>query len=180
MDKYFKTLGVQPGASKDELKKAYRKLATQHHPDRGGNAEVFKEVSKAYDILTGKRQLSRAERQEQARTQQAQQQQYYPAEPTYQPPKPKPKPKPRAPEYVEYEYDHYEKCSSCSGKGQLKEYCKSCHGTGNSIGGGPKNEVLLERCRTCKAKGYHVIFICESCKGQGSIFLGKFKRGYWR
>lgn len=52
---FYATLGVERTASKDELKKAYRKLAMQYHPDRNaGNAEAekkFKEVSEAYDIL---------------------------------------------------------------------------------------------------------------------------------
>jgi DnaJ-class molecular chaperone len=46
-------LGVQPGAPEEEVKKAYRKKAMEHHPDRGGNEETFKNVKAAYELLTG-------------------------------------------------------------------------------------------------------------------------------
>jgi molecular chaperone DnaJ len=54
-DELYKTLGVSKGASEDEIKKAYRKLARKYHPDRNpGDAaaeERFKEISAAYDVL---------------------------------------------------------------------------------------------------------------------------------
>jgi DnaJ-class molecular chaperone len=50
---YYKTLGVEKNASQDDIKKAFRKLAHQYHPDKqGGNAEKFKEVNEAYGVLS--------------------------------------------------------------------------------------------------------------------------------
>jgi hypothetical protein len=42
-------LGLKRGASKEEIKAAYRRLARQHHPDCGGDAEKFKELQAAYE-----------------------------------------------------------------------------------------------------------------------------------
>ncbi len=49
---YYSTLGVGKNATDDDIKKAYRKLAMKHHPDRGGDESTFKKISEAYDILS--------------------------------------------------------------------------------------------------------------------------------
>jgi len=48
----YKILGVDKNATDREIKKAFKKAALKHHPDRGGDAEKFKEVEKAKQILT--------------------------------------------------------------------------------------------------------------------------------
>jgi len=49
---YYKILGVDKNASQDEIKKAFRKLAHQHHPDKGGGDDTkFKEANEAYQTL---------------------------------------------------------------------------------------------------------------------------------
>jgi molecular chaperone DnaJ len=50
---YYETLGVDKKASKDDIKKAFRKLAHQYHPDKtGGDSTKFKEASEAYAVLS--------------------------------------------------------------------------------------------------------------------------------
>src|SRR3989339_1234378 len=49
---YYKILGVEKNATADEVKKAFKKSAMQHHPDRpGGDEKKFKEVNEAYQVL---------------------------------------------------------------------------------------------------------------------------------
>src|SRR5688572_31037407 len=60
---YYETLGLKRGASEDEVRKAYRRLARKHHPDLNpgdkASEDRFKEVQEAYDILSDskKRQM---------------------------------------------------------------------------------------------------------------------------
>jgi DnaJ-class molecular chaperone len=63
---YYETLGLQRNASEEDIKKAYRKLARQHHPDRNpGDKQAeakFKEVQEAYDVLTDKTKRAQYDR----------------------------------------------------------------------------------------------------------------------
>ena len=52
MSDHYTTLGVAKTASPDEIKRAYRKLASQHHPDKGGDVKRFQEIEEAYRILS--------------------------------------------------------------------------------------------------------------------------------
>ena len=51
MKDYYQILGIARSASADEIKRAYRRLASQHHPDKGGNKERFQEIQEAYAVL---------------------------------------------------------------------------------------------------------------------------------
>lgn len=63
---YYEILGVEKSASKDDLKKAYRKLAMQYHPDRNPNdkdaEDKFKEAAEAYEILSDDEKRSNYDR----------------------------------------------------------------------------------------------------------------------
>ncbi len=59
MENYYKILNIPKNASKDEIKKAYRKMAHQYHPDkRGGDEKKFKEINEAYQVLSDDKKRS--------------------------------------------------------------------------------------------------------------------------
>jgi curved DNA-binding protein CbpA len=49
---HYQTLGIMPSARFDEVKSAFRKLAVQHHPDKGGDSLLFTAVQQAFSILS--------------------------------------------------------------------------------------------------------------------------------
>jgi curved DNA-binding protein len=53
---YYDILGVTEKATADEIKRAYRKLASQHHPDKGGDVKKFQEIEEAYRVLSDTQQ----------------------------------------------------------------------------------------------------------------------------
>jgi len=62
MKDYYQLLGVSRNASQDEIKKAYRKLAHKHHPDKGGDEKKFKEINEAYQVLSDGEKKSQYDR----------------------------------------------------------------------------------------------------------------------
>ena len=52
MDNYYSILGVDENASNDVIKKAFRKLSMKHHPDRGGQKDIFQKINEAYQALS--------------------------------------------------------------------------------------------------------------------------------
>lgn len=62
LDTYYRILGLQPGAGKEEVKRAYRRLAKKYHPDVALDREdhiKFRQIKEAYEILTGKQSKTR-------------------------------------------------------------------------------------------------------------------------
>jgi molecular chaperone DnaJ len=58
----YGVLGLRPDAATEEIKRAYRRAAREHHPDAGGDAERFKEVTRAYEVLSDPERRARYDR----------------------------------------------------------------------------------------------------------------------
>lgn len=52
MTNYYEILGIKQNASHDDIKRAYKKLAVKHHPDKGGDEKTFQKISNAYNVLS--------------------------------------------------------------------------------------------------------------------------------
>jgi curved DNA-binding protein CbpA len=55
---YYSILGVSKTASDEEIKKAFRKKAMKHHPDRGGDQAAFQDINEAYSVLSDAKKRS--------------------------------------------------------------------------------------------------------------------------
>jgi molecular chaperone DnaJ len=62
MEDYYQILGVDRAATAEDIKKAYRRLAHKHHPDKGGDENLFKKISEAYGVLSNKEKRAQYDR----------------------------------------------------------------------------------------------------------------------
>lgn len=194
MRKLYKILGLPLGSNKPTIKKAYRKLAQKHHPDHGGSEELFKHITVAYEILSGKREPSRHERTQYGDPESSKKKvEVCEPKQTQPPPKPKitawppphlqehwkqqsrrgPSPKQTLRRMVVHDPTFYKKmtqerrCVVCNGTGKSKLCCKECDGTGNIVVTHTVPPASIRRCIYCDGKGIQYMGVCTSCRGQG-------------
>jgi molecular chaperone DnaJ len=186
MKDYYKILGIKEDASQDEIKKIYRSLSKQYHPDVNPEGkEKFQEISEAYNIIgdENKRKQYDAERKNPYShnefgdlsdlinnkfnqfTQQRRQ---------------------RAPDKVvtlnltafesflgvkkDLKFQRKESCNTCNGQGGDRIKCNDCSGFGvkqsrSQIGG----MIYIQNvtCPSCQGLGYSLTNVCFNCSGQG-------------
>jgi len=193
---YYEVLGINKNASDDDIKKAYRKLAMQYHPDKNPDnkeaEEKFKEVSEAYEILSDKDKKAKYDRYGHSgpqrnpfgddfgfgfgfnpfgRKTQYQQQQ-------------------RVGEDMNlivnltleelflgtvkrYKYNRNTKCKPCDGHGGSGTHeCPKCSGRGMVIQGidTPFGQIRqMVTCDACDGAGKTYDTQCETCKGKGVV-----------
>jgi molecular chaperone DnaJ len=190
MKNYYDILGVSETSSQDEIKKAYRQLSKQYHPDVNPDGEEkFKEVSEAYENIgdENKRrdydnrrnnpfanmgrggfdfssvfeEMMGGHRQQRPR---------------------------RAPDKMinveispvesylgvkkEVTYEYNEICQPCNGDGGQTSVCNTCRGIGTitqRVGNGMFNQIVQTQCPSCFGKGKIIINPCNNCYGQGVL-----------
>jgi molecular chaperone DnaJ len=186
MKNYYEILGVGENSTQDEIKKTYKKLSKQYHPDvNPSGEEKFKEISEAYDILgdDNKRRDYDQKRKNPFG-------QY--SDPNFDfnsifeqmmggnGHKPKP-----ADKIVELfitpeesfngvektiEVDINKSCNNCNGTGGTRKVCTRCNGSGyiiQTVGTGFFKTQIQSNCFECKGVGEYIVDACGFCYGNG-------------
>jgi molecular chaperone DnaJ len=182
-ENYYSILGVEETATQEDIKKAYRKLAKENHPDKGGDEELFKKISVAYDTIGDEQKRNEYDIQRKNPfgsskfnefgdmfnmfTRQFRQQR---------------KPsrvinfsvdilKSYNNEKVILNYKRKEKCDPCNGTGGDKKVCNTCKGEGvlwKQMGSGMFVQMVQMACDECNGLGSTLTNACYSCHGKGT------------
>ena len=194
MKDYYGILGVDKNASADEIKKAYRKLSKQYHPDvNPEGAERFKEISEAYDTLSNpdKKQkydnpMSNMFGGGDASIEDLLKHMGFNRNPFGG------QRRPSVPEKIimlditaldsfkgttqQVNYKREIACNTCGGSGGDRTGCGTCGGVGyrvRQMGQSPFQQIIQETCPSCTGRGYIITNSCTSCIGKGT--QGEFK-----
>lgn len=190
---YYKILGVSQSATADEIKKAYRKLAMQYHPDKNpGNSEIeakFKEANEAYEVLSDPQKKNNYDNygspegnpmsggfnfndifgsffgggSQHVQIEEAQITLELTLEEMFNGCKKKLKIKLN---------DHCVSCSSTGSADGNTTKCTTCNGQGRvqqQMGNGMFNQVVITTCPRCNGEKTIISNPCTSCKGQGKV-----------
>ena len=182
---YYDVLGVTESASQDEIKKAYKKKAVQHHPDKGGNEETFKKISEAYDTIgdENKRRQYDAQRNNPFSNMGG----GNPFEDFFSQFGQRPQRNPAPEKVIDLDvtvldsylgvdktvnYTRNHGCSVCDGSGGDRIACKKCNGQGFitvRMGNGMFIQMMQQQCDLCSGQGSTLMNKCNTCNGKGTI-----------
>lgn len=179
-ENFYDVLGVGETATQEDIKKNYRKLAKENHPDVGGNEELFKKISLAYDTL-GDEDKRRSYDQQRKNpfgggefnfnsffsSMNRQNKQVHTSNITV-----------NIGTLNSYtggkhslSYRRQVKCEPCNGSGGDKKTCNTCSGSGilvKQFGAGMFVQMVQVACDGCQGRGYFLTNPCFMCKGLGS------------
>jgi molecular chaperone DnaJ len=193
MKDYYGILGVSKETSADEIKKAYRKLSKQFHPDvNPEGAERFKEIAEAYDTLSNPDKKQKYDNPASnmfggdASIEDLLRHMGFNRNPFGG------QRRPSAPEKIitlditaldsfrgstqQINYKRDIACNTCGGSGGDRNGCGTCGGVGyrmRQMGQSPFQQIIQETCSSCVGRGYTITNACTSCIGKGT--QGEFK-----
>lgn len=183
IDNFYEVLGVEETATQDDIKKKYRKLAKENHPDAGGDEELFKKISTAYDVLGDdqkRRQYDQQRRNpfsggfgdmgdmfsQMFRNNANKSRNVHTSSITV-----------NIGTLKSFKggkhtlsYRRHGDCEPCNGSGGDKKICNTCGGVGHVVkqfGQGGFFQVMHVSCETCQGRGYVMVNPCFLCNGNG-------------
>jgi len=186
MKDFYKILGVNENTPQDEIKKVYRKLAVEHHPDKGGDENKFKEISEAYDILgdeNKRREYDNSRKNPFSQFGGGFENPFDIFNQGFHKQRRK-----SAPEKIvsvnvgaiesllgsdkTISYNRKDKCNTCDGQGGDRHVCRTCKGEGYIVvkmGTGIFSQVFRQNCNHCQGKGFTLTNVCKTCNGETTI-----------
>jgi molecular chaperone DnaJ len=184
MKDYYKILGVDKKSTKDDIKKSYRKLSKQYHPDvNPDGGEKFKEIAEAYEILSDDNKRKQYDNPNPFTNMGGG---FNPFEDFIHNFNRGQNRRPKAPDKkikviitpvesfmgikkpITYQVNN--SCGSCAGTGGKKEMCQNCEGTGNirkKMGTGFFTQIVDSPCNQCNGTGDIILDACFQCGGTG-------------
>ena len=186
MKNYYEILGIEENTSQDEIKKQYRKLSKQYHPDvNPGGDEKFKEINEAYETLsdTQKRQQYDHQRKNPYSGTNFEDifSQMFGGQNPFQ------QRRPAAPSKIvkvqvspiesflgsekTITYFKENHCQGCNGSGGEQQRCSGCNGSGHKIktfGTGFMTQQIRTTCDICSGRGFTLVHKCYFCDGRGT------------
>jgi molecular chaperone DnaJ len=185
-DNLYEILGVDENASKEEIKTAYRNLVKIYHPDKGGDENLFKKISNAYEVLGNEQKRQQYNQQKNnpyggTSFEEMFSQMFGGQNPFEQ------RRQPSAPSKIvkikvspiesligsekNISYIKESHCNSCGGSGGDQQKCNGCGGAGfklKTFGTGFMVQQVRTACEVCGGKGFTLIHRCVICAGRGT------------
>jgi molecular chaperone DnaJ len=187
---YYNLLGVDQNADQDTIKKAFRRLSKEHHPDLGGSEEKFKELNEAYSVLSDPEKRKRYDNPTLSSNPFTS---GYPFGDMFSFRQPNPNaPRKGRPIFIERELplryfifggsieasaSFADRCSNCDGTGaEERETCSNCGGSGQVVESKKDGGVFMQTvrgCPKCLGRGFIATKRCETCNGSGNVGTDK-------
>jgi molecular chaperone DnaJ len=180
MENLYDILGVNENSTQEEIKKNYRKLAMEHHPDKGGAEDKFKKISEAYETLgdENKRKEYDFNRKNPHRGGSIFDEffgNFHTQRKTTVPDKIVDVEIGVLESYLSVEksitYTRNFACQPCNGNGGDRYTCSTCGGSGfitKTMGSGFFTQVFRQGCHSCGGHGFTLKNVCGTCNGKGT------------